>query len=44
LEAFYEVFSQTGVSAALAASVFHYRLFTVRDVKEYLKDMGVPIR
>jgi cyclase len=44
IEDFYEVFSQTGVSAALAASVFHYRLFTVREVKEYLKDMGVPVR
>lgn len=44
LEDFYEVFSQTNVSAALAASVFHYRQFTVQDVKEYLKDKGVPVR
>lgn len=44
IEHFYEVFSQTGVSAALAASVFHYREFTVGDVKEYLKDMGVQVR
>ena len=43
IEDFYEVLSQTGVSAALAASVFHYREFTVREVKEYLKDRGVPV-
>jgi len=44
LEDFYEVFTQTNVSAALAASVFHYRQFTVPEVKEYLKDQGVPVR
>ncbi|MDR3074608.1 MAG: imidazole glycerol phosphate synthase subunit HisF [Candidatus Methanoplasma sp.] len=43
-EDFYEVFSQTGVTAALAASIFHYRQFTVREIREYLKDMGVPVR
>ncbi|MCL2296591.1 MAG: imidazole glycerol phosphate synthase subunit HisF [Methanomassiliicoccaceae archaeon] len=44
LEDFYEVFTQTNVSAALAASVFHYKQFTVMQVKEYLKDKGVPVR
>ena len=44
LEDFYEVFSQTNVSAALAASVFHYKQFTVPEVKEYLRDKGVPVR
>ena len=44
LEDFYEVFTQTNVSAALAASVFHYKQFSVEDVKEYLKDKGVPVR
>ncbi|AIZ56137.1 imidazole glycerol phosphate synthase subunit HisF [Candidatus Methanoplasma termitum] len=44
IEDFYEVFSQTNVSAALAASVFHYKQVTVREVKEYLKDRGVPVR
>ncbi|MCL2148779.1 MAG: imidazole glycerol phosphate synthase subunit HisF [Methanomassiliicoccaceae archaeon] len=43
LEDFYEVFSQTGVAAALAASAFHYGLFTIGEVKGYLKDMGVPV-
>jgi cyclase len=44
IEDFYEVFSQTSVSAALAASVFHYKQVTVKEVKEYLKDRGVPVR
>ena len=36
LEDFHEVFSKTNVSAALAASVFHFGNFTVKDVKKYL--------
>ena len=44
VEHIYEVFSQTGCSAALAASIFHYGQYTVGDVKEYLKDRGVAIR
>ncbi len=44
IEHIYEVFSQTSASAALAASIFHYNQHTVGDVKEYLKDRGVPVR
>ncbi|MDD3986523.1 MAG: imidazole glycerol phosphate synthase subunit HisF [Candidatus Methanomethylophilaceae archaeon] len=40
----YEVLTQTGAAAALAASVFHYREFTVSEVKEYLRDRGVAVR
>ena len=36
LEDFREVFTETKVSAALAASVFHFGTFTVKDVKQYL--------
>ena len=36
LEDFREVFDKTNVSAALAASVFHFGTFTVKDVKKYL--------
>ena len=43
-EHIYEVFSQTGASAALAASIFHYGEYTVGQVKEYLRDMGVNVR
>jgi len=30
--------------AALAASIFHYREYSVQDAKEYLKSKGVPVR
>ncbi len=39
-----EVFAQTNVSAALAASIFHYGDCTVAEVKEYLKDNGIVVR
>ena len=44
LEHFYDVFSKTGADAGLAASIFHYREFTINQVKEYLKGKGVPVR
>lgn len=43
LEDFYEVAAKTGATILLAASVFHYRLLTVRQVKEYLRDRNVPV-
>lgn len=43
-EHIYEVFAQTCASAALAASIFHYNEYTVGQVKEYLRDMGVNVR
>lgn len=43
-EHFAEVFEQTEASAALAASVFHYKEMTVRDVKRYLKERGQWVR
>jgi cyclase len=33
-----------GASAALAASIFHYREFTIAETKRYLADRGVPVR
>ncbi|MBI4825960.1 MAG: imidazole glycerol phosphate synthase subunit HisF [Nitrospirae bacterium] len=30
--------------AALAASIFHYREFSIKETKEYLKSKGVPVR
>ncbi len=33
-----------GADAALAASIFHYREFTVREAKEYLATWGVAVR
>ena len=39
-----EVFESTDVSAALAASIFHYREYTIGEVKQYLKENGIPVR
>jgi cyclase len=30
--------------AVLAASIFHYREFTIREAKEYLRERAVPVR
>ncbi|HDH34675.1 MAG TPA: imidazole glycerol phosphate synthase subunit HisF, partial [Nitrospirae bacterium] len=30
--------------AALAASIFHYREFSIKETKEYLRSNGVPVR
>lgn len=42
-EHFYEAF-KIGASAALAASIFHYGKYTVRELKEYLARRGVNVR
>lgn len=44
LEHFAEVVEQAGVDAVLAASVFHFRTFSVRQVKEFLAGRGIPVR
>ncbi|MCD2435358.1 imidazole glycerol phosphate synthase subunit HisF [Acidaminococcus sp. NSJ-142] len=44
LDDFYKVLTAGGADAALAASVFHYGTFTVRQVKEYLRSKGVEVR
>ncbi len=41
---FYDGFTRGKADACLAASVFHYGEFTVRDVKEYLRERGIPVR
>lgn len=33
-----------GASAALAASIFHFRQFTIAETKDYLARHGVPVR
>ncbi|MDD5120026.1 MAG: imidazole glycerol phosphate synthase subunit HisF [Candidatus Omnitrophica bacterium] len=44
LEDFYNVFTQGRADAALAASLFHYNEFSVKQVKAYLNSKGVPVR
>ena len=43
-EHFYEAFAEGEADAALAASVFHYKEFTIRETKEYLKKKGIEVR
>ncbi|WP_049900140.1 imidazole glycerol phosphate synthase subunit HisF [Halococcus agarilyticus] len=40
----HEVFTEANADAALAASIFHFDEYSIRDVKEYLADRGVPVR
>jgi len=44
MEHFYEVLTEGKADAVLAASVFHYGQFRVRDVKEYLRERGAEVR
>ena len=44
LSHFYDVLTEGKADAVLAASVFHYGEFTIREVKEYLKNRGVEVR
>ena len=39
-----EVFLRGHADAALAASIFHYETHTIRSLKEYLREKGVPVR
>lgn len=43
-EHFFEVFSKTGASAALAASIFHFGEVKIAELKTYLKERGIPVR
>lgn len=43
-EHFCEVFRQTTVSAALAASVFHFGEIAIPGLKQYLKTQNIPVR
>ncbi len=44
IQHFIDVFSKTDVSAALAASVFHFREIEINDLKNMLKIDGIPVR
>lgn len=44
LEHLYQAVAQGHADAVLCASIFHYREYTVREAKEYLKEKGVPVR
>ena len=44
MEHFYEALTTGGADAALAASLFHYKVLEIMQVKRYLADKGVPVR
>jgi cyclase len=44
LEHFYEGVIKGGATTLLAASVFHFRTFTIRQVKAYLQEKGLKVR
>jgi imidazole glycerol-phosphate synthase subunit HisF len=44
LEHIYEAFAKGKADAALAASIFHYKEYSIRDVKKDLKKRGVKVR
>ena len=43
LEDFYEAVVKGGASVLLAASVFHFRLLKIKDVKDYLREKGLTV-
>ncbi len=43
LEHFYEGVVQGGAQILLAASVFHYRILSIRQIKEYLREKGLQV-
>lgn len=44
LEHFYEALTEGKADAALAASLFHFKELEIKEVKQYLKEKGVPVR
>ena len=44
IDDFSQVLTETNASAALAASLFHFRELTVGQVKEYLNERNIPVR
>lgn len=44
LEHLFTAIDQGGADAVLAASIFHYKTFTISEAKAYLAQKGVPVR
>lgn len=43
-EHFYDAFAEGKADAALAASIFHYKQYSIHEVKEYLQQRGIVVR
>ena len=44
LEHLYEALAQGSADAVLAASIFHYREYSIQEAKKYLREKGVEVR
>jgi cyclase len=44
LEDFYDAVVKAGATILLAASVFHFRILTIRAVKEFLRARGLEVK
>ena len=44
LEHLYEALSAGRADAVLAASIFHYGTYTIKQTKDYLRERGIPVR
>ena len=44
LEHVYQGLTAGKADAALAASIFHFKEYTIRQAKEYLQERGVPVQ
>jgi imidazole glycerol-phosphate synthase subunit HisF len=44
LESLAEVLEKGKADAVLAASIFHYGTYSIKETKDYLKHRGIPVR
>ncbi len=44
LKHLYDAIAEGHADAVLVASIVHYGTFTIRQIKEYLRDRGIPVR
>ena len=44
LEHLYQGFAEGHADAALAASIFHFRQYSIREAKTYLRERGIVVR
>jgi len=44
LEHLYQAFAQGKADAVLAASIFHFGIYSIAQAKEYLESRGIPVR
>jgi cyclase len=43
-EDLYKALVEGKADAVLAASIFHYGTYSIKDIKKYLAERGIPIR